>query len=397
MPLDSEIGPVKLYSPSAPGKPWRVSWSPPGMLRQVKDRKTKADALKLAKEVKAQLKRGEIGRVHRVTKEEHHLLELCRKLSDPKGLLEDALDREENFKRVTVAECCDRYVEEYRDRKSSATRHDATGKAGKIRESLGERYLDSLTERDIEQWRDTKLKGSNRYRNNIHAHLRHLFERARVWGYIPKGHNPAREVPSLKIRRSEPVVWSPKDLKACLKWYQNSGKKDVGAKIVFLALGAFTGMRPSEIEGVVGERDGLQWDDIDFKQKHIRIRAEVAGKLAEPRYITFTEKPGSGLTKELAETMWTTLCSWIKLYRQDSGPVSFRKCQRLVSPELREAGLIDNWPQDGLRHTWISSLLALGVSRDWVAELAGNSPGIIRTNYKRPLPEKIAQKWFSQL
>ncbi|HCI91227.1 MAG TPA: hypothetical protein DHV60_01565, partial [Verrucomicrobiales bacterium] len=69
MPLDSEIGPVKLYSPSAPGKPWRVSWSPPGMLRQVKDRKTKADALKLAKEIKTQLKRGEIGRVHRVTKE----------------------------------------------------------------------------------------------------------------------------------------------------------------------------------------------------------------------------------------------------------------------------------------------------------------------------------------
>ena len=62
-------------------------------------------------------------------------------------------------------------------------------------------------------------------------------------------------------------------------------------------------MRPSEIEGVVGERDGLQWDDIDFKQGHIRIRSEVAGKLAEPRYIAFTEKPGSGLTKELADTM----------------------------------------------------------------------------------------------
>ena len=75
--------------------------------------------------------------------------------------------------------------------------------------------------------------------------------------------------------------------------------------------------------------------------------------------------------------------------------MTFRKCQRLVSPELREAGLISTWPQDGLRHTWISSLLALGVSRDWVAELAGNSAGIIRTNYKRPLPEKVARAWFS--
>lgn len=88
-----------------------------------------------------------------------------------------------------------------------------------------------------------------------------------------------------------------------------------GREIVFLALGAFAGMRPSEIEGVVGERDRLQWDDIDFEQRHIRIRAEVAGKLAEPRYITFTEKPGSGLPKELADTMWAALCLWIEPHR----------------------------------------------------------------------------------
>lgn len=394
MPYDSEIGTVKLYSPSAPGKPWRVTWSSPGMTRQVKDRKTKAGAEKLAKEIKGQLKRGEIGRVHRVSADEQILLELCRKLRDPKSILQEALDRQENFKRVTVAACCDLYISEYKKRESSMTRNDATSKAGIIRDSLGERYLDSLTVRDIEEWRDTKLKGSKRYRNNILAHLRHLFERARVWGYIPKGHNPAREAPSLKLPKSEPVVWHPDQLKACLKWYANSGKSDVGAKIVFLALGAYAGMRPSEIEGVVGERDGLQWDDIDFKQRHIRIRSEVAGKLAEPRYITFTEKAGAGLTKELADSLWTTLRYWIEPHRKPSGPVSFRKCQRIVSPELRKAKLISGWPKDGLRHTWISSLLTLGVSRDLVAELAGNSPAIIRSNYKRPLPEKVGREWF---
>ena len=164
---------------------------------------------------------------------------------------------------------------------------------------------------------------------------------------MPKGHNPAREVPSMKIPRAEPVVWAPKTLKACLEWYRKSEKPDVGGKIVFLALGAFAGMRPSEIEGVVGERDGLQWGDIDFKQRHIRVRAEVAGKLAKPPYITFTEKPGSGLTKEVADSMWAALCKWIEPYREASGPVTFRKCQRLVSPELREAKLITGWPKDG--------------------------------------------------
>lgn len=365
------------------------------MPRRVKDRKNKKEAEKLAREIRAQLKRGEIGQVYRASAEEQELLRICRKLGDPKRVLEDALEKQGKFKRATVAECCDRYIGEYRDRDSARTRDDATSKAGIIRETLGERYLDSLTERDIEEWRDSKLKGSNRYRNNIHAHLRHLFSRARVWGFVPKGHNPARDVPSLKVPRAEPVVWAPDDLKKCLQWYRDAESSESGEKIVFLALGAFAGMRPSEIEGIVGEREGLRWEDIDFKQRHIRIRTEVAGKLAEPRYITFTEKPGAGLSKNLADTMWRTLCSWIEPCRKVSGPVTFRKCQRLVSPELREAGLISTWPQDGLRHTWISSLLALGVSRDWVAELAGNSPGVIRTNYKRPLPVKVAEKWFS--
>lgn len=81
------------------------------------------------------------------------------------------MDRQENFKRATVAHCCDRYIEEYRERDSAMTRNDAKSKAGVIKETLGVRYLDSLTERDIEEWRDTTLKGSKRYRNNILAHL----------------------------------------------------------------------------------------------------------------------------------------------------------------------------------------------------------------------------------
>ena len=178
----------------------------------MKDRKTKADAETLAKEIKRQLKRGEIGKVHRATTDEQQLLEICRKLRDPKAILEEALRKQEEFKRATVAECCDRYIAEYKERDSSMTRNDATSKAGVIRDTLGERYLDSLTERDIEEWRDGKLKGSNRYRNNILAHLRHLFERARVWGFVPKGHNPAREASSLKIPRKEPVVLGTQDV-----------------------------------------------------------------------------------------------------------------------------------------------------------------------------------------
>ena len=46
------------------------------MPRRVKDRKTKGEAQALAKEIRSQLKRGEIGLVHRASKEEAELLSL---------------------------------------------------------------------------------------------------------------------------------------------------------------------------------------------------------------------------------------------------------------------------------------------------------------------------------
>eukprot|EP00112_Aurelia_sp_Birch-Aquarium-sp1_P011350 Seg23877.1 transcript_id=Seg23877.1/GoldUCD/mRNA.D3Y31 product="hypothetical protein" protein_id=Seg23877.1/GoldUCD/D3Y31 len=143
--------------------------------------------------------------------------------------------------------------------------------------------------------------------------------------------------------------------------------EDAGVRIVFLALGAFAGMRPSEIEGVIGERDGLLWEDIDFKQRHIHIRPGVEGKLSEPRYITFTEKATSGLSKELADKMWNALCNWIKPYRKKSGAVCPRKCQSLTSTELRKAKVIEKWAKDGFALSSKVTLIHLNFSREFVA------------------------------
>jgi len=397
MPLHEEIGPVKVYAPAKPDGVWQVTWTAPGMLRQVKQRKTRKKAIELAKEIRGQLKRGEIGRVHRITTKEAEWIRLCRKLGDPKRVLEEAIERQEAFgRRISIAEACERYRKEYENNPRKATVQDAKTRSKIIEDTLGERYLDSLTEADIEEWR-SKLNGSNRHLNNSHRHLRHLYERARVWGLVPKGFNPAKDVALLRVPRKEPVVWAPETLQNCFQWYLDGNSTgDASHRICFLALGAFAGLRPSEIGGIFGERDGLRWEDIDFEARHIHVRPEVAGKLSEPRYITFTGKPESGLSHELAEKMWITLSSWLQPLRKPKGEITGRRTLRDMSLELRTAGVIKNWPKDGLRHTWISSLLALGVSRDWVAELAGNSPGVIRTNYKRPLPEEVANKWFQK-
>jgi hypothetical protein len=257
MPLHQEIGPVKIYSPTSSVGVWQITWTPPGLLSQVKQRKTKAKALALAKEIRGQLKRGEIGRVHRITKEEGEWIRLCRILDDPKRVLDEAIARQEAFgRRISIAEACERYGKEYEKSDRTATVKDAKSRAKVIENSLGERFLDSLSEKDIEEWR-SNLNGSNRHINNAHRHLRHLFERARVWGWIPMGFNPAKDVALLRDPRKEPVVWAPEALQNCFQWYlAGNCTGQTSSRICFLALGAFAGLRPSEIEGIFGERDG---------------------------------------------------------------------------------------------------------------------------------------------
>ncbi len=154
MPLHQEIGPVKIYSPTRPEGVWQITWAPPGLLRQVKQRKTKAKALALAKEIRGQLKRGEIGRVHRITKEEAEWIRLCRILDDPKRVLDEAIARQEAFgRRISIAEACERYRKEYEKSERTATVKDAKSRAKVIENTLGERFLDSLLEKDIEEWR----------------------------------------------------------------------------------------------------------------------------------------------------------------------------------------------------------------------------------------------------
>ena len=349
----------------------------------------------LYKDIRKQLKMGVIGKIHRVTNEEAEWIRLCRMLEDPKKLLKEAVARQESFKRrVSVSQACIRYREEYCEAERVATKKDANSRSRIIENTIGERYLDSLSELDIEEWR-SNLKGSNRHINNTHRHFRHLYERARVWGWVPKGFNPAKEVPLLKEPRTEPVVWQPKDLTKCFEWYENGNcQGNPAARTCFLALGAFAGLRPSEIEGVSGERDGLLWSDINFENRHIHIRPEVAGKLSEPRYISFTKKEECGLSQGLADSLWTSLLHYLEPNRNLNGPITGRRTQHYMSSELRKSNVIESWPKDGLRHTWISSLLALGVHREWIAELAGNSPTVIKKNYKRPLPEEVATEWF---
>ena len=90
------------------------------------------------------------------------------------------------------------------------------------------------------------------------------------------------------------------------------------------------------------------------------------------------------------------LAAWLLPHRQESGPiVSAAEPYRRATALAKELGV--RWPQNVLRHSFISYRLALIKNVQQVALEAGNSPAIIFKHYRELTTEDQAQEWFGIL
>ena len=71
-----------------------------------------------------------------------------------------------------------------------------------------------------------------------------------------------------------------------------------------------------------------------------------------------------------------------------------RKSRELASRHYRDAEIIEEWVPDILRHSFCSYLLAKSQNIGYVADQAGNSPDIIKKNYRRPIPKVRGVEYF---
>ena len=125
--------------------------------------------------------------------------------------------------------------------------------------------------------------------------------------------------------------------------------------VPLLAIGGFAGLRAAEIFR-------LDWEDVDFKEGHIEIKAAKA-KTAQRRLAPFVPN----------------LKAWLKPFQGCTGLV----CPtREIETERRELAktLGIEWPNNALRHSFASYRLAAIESADKVALEMGNSPRIVFNN-----------------
>ena len=95
-----------------------------------------------------------------------------------------------------------------------------------------------------------------------------------------------------------------------------------------MAATCFAGLRSAEL-------NALQWEDIDFEENEIRVRAGIS-KTRFGREVPIEPN----------------LLKWLKKYQQDSGPVLPLEATRDENKRNAIAKLNINWPANAARHSY---------------------------------------------
>jgi integrase len=222
--------------------------------------------------------------------------------------------------------------------------------------------ISAITPALIEDW----LKGQDivaRTRNNLRASIVTLFNFAQTRGYLPKGiPTDAEDVPRAKARGGKIGILTPKELASLI----SKAPADIQ---LYLALGAFTGMRTSEILR-------MDWSQVNFERGHITVAPEKA-KTATRRLVPIQQN----------------LMQFLAPYRGRTGRVVDKYANENAIAFARNHGVA--WPHNCLRHSYASYRLAAVPDAARVALEMGNSPQKLMTNYRELADEHDAAAWFA--
>lgn len=197
-----------------------------------------------------------------------------------------------------------------------------------------------------------------------HTLLHKAFRDAVRAGYIPG--NPVDSAIPPRPERKEVEWFTPGEL---LKIRQ---KASLSAYYLPILLAMYTGMRRSEV-------CGLQWRDIDFDAKQIRVQRSMEQTKAGLR-LKETKTKRSRRQIPMCKELFTELQARKGNAAPDAfvvtsiegGPVQPNRLSTMFTHIRRSAG-INRGSLHMLRHTFVSTLLNEGVSLKVLQELVGHS------------------------
>jgi integrase len=221
-----------------------------------------------------------------------------------------------------------------------------------------------------------------RFFNNRLATWMNFFNRCREWGWWPKGEkHPAEGIAKRKEPRRSVPIWSPGVAEELLELVRGELRR----RVPYLVIGCWLGLRPTEITR-------LRWELFDWLRGYVHLDLTVCKKLQEERFV-----PINARARGLLETWLKNEGLWeAALAGELRGKCCLVHDREMISGLARKRGIIEGWPQDVMRHSYISYRIALGHSKHEIAEQAGNSEGVIRSRYRRPLRREDGVLWFGE-
>jgi integrase len=170
------------------------------------------------------------------------------------------------------------------------------------------------------------------------------------------------------------LILSVEDAKRLLEAAQSSAHPE--SVLPYLAVQLFGGLRPFEASR-------LNWERIHFETKQIEVLGETS-KTGETRFVDMEPR----------------LVEWLLPFRKPHGSIIGSDFAYSLRAAKERAGFTfagDNgnpWVKDVLRHCYGSYWLAVHKDRAHLAELMGTSLDMIKSHYKRAIPETIAKDFW---
>ncbi len=220
----------------------------------------------------------------------------------------------------------------------------------------------------IAAWLDA-LKVAPRTRNNYRCAILALVAYARDKKYLPRNWNEMADVRTVRVKRKVVRIYTPEQITALLLAARPNLEP-------FIAIQAFAGIRTREIQGDA-QHPALDWSNINLQEREIRVPGDVAKEGTPERIVPISDN----------------LAAWLATRAKRNGPVvTLSNLTNALRNTARRAKV--PFIHNGLRKTFISGRLAVVKDIGRVAEEAGNSPSIIKTNYRQAITESEGKRIF---
>ena len=224
--------------------------------------------------------------------------------------------------------------------------------------------IGGLTTADVQRWLDG-LKLAPVTVNNFRRLLYTLFTFAESCGYSFKGSNPVANVKPLSASGGEIEIFTPDEITKLLE----AASPDF---LPFLAIGAFAGLRTSEIGRIA-------WPDVDLESGFITV-GKTKSKTKARRLVPIQPN----------------LAAWLATCANRTGLVvnfTGHELEAARAACVKASGV--KWKDNGLRHSYASYRLAQIQNAGQVSLEMGNSPAMIFKHYRELVRPTAAAAWFA--